>query len=266
MSDKKDFFVGYLPKAPKKIARASLLLVVLFFGLLAASAYMVVNFQRTVNNGSYEYGELTEVEGLVYMTPQPFIKVFQEEDINGKPVYKNILLINFGKFGAAETLELIERKVSVKFNSVYVKLRGTLIYHNGTTLMELTENENSYISYRPLVDKYLYAKDVKDLGTHTLSGEIIDPKCYFGSMKPGEGKPHKSCASLCLSGGIPAMYVTQNEQGLADYYLLLGEDKRPVNNDILKYVSDPVSISGRVETLDEWKVIYINPDEIKRLQ
>ena len=56
MSDKKDFFIGYLPKAPKRIARASLLLVVLFFGLLAISAYLVVNYQRTVNNGVYRAG------------------------------------------------------------------------------------------------------------------------------------------------------------------------------------------------------------------
>ena len=266
MSDKKEFFVGYLPKAPKKIARASLLLVFLFFGLLAASVYMVVGYQRTVNNGAYEYGELTEVEGLVYYTPQPFIKVFQGEDINGNLVYKNILLIDYGKFGATESLRKIESKIGVKYNSVYVKLRGTLIYHNGTTLLELTEKEDSYISYRPLVDRYLYSKEINDLGMQTLKGEIIDPKCYFGSMKPGEGKPHKSCASLCLSGGIPAMYVAQNEQGQADYYLLLGENKQSVNDEILDYVADPVTISGRVETLDEWKVIYINPDDIKRLQ
>jgi len=26
----------------------------------------------------------------------------------------------------------------------------------------------------------------------TLQGEIIDPKCYFGVMKPGKGKIHRS--------------------------------------------------------------------------
>ena len=226
----------------------------------------MVNYQQTVNNGVYEFGDLTEVEGLIYFEPQPFIKVFQGNDLNGKPVFKNILLIDFGKFGAKSSLEKIQSKIGVKFNSVYVKLRGTLIYHNGTTLLELTEKENAFISYRPLIDRYLYAKSVKDLGSQTLAGEIIDPKCYFGSMKPGEGKPHKSCASLCLSGGIPAMYVTKNEQGFADYYLVLGENKQPINEEVIPYVADPVSISGRVESVDEWKVIYINPDEIKRLQ
>ncbi len=266
MSDKKDFFIGYLPKAPKRIARTSLLAVLLFFVLLGVSAFMVVNYQRTINNGTYEYGELTEVEGLIYYKPQPFIKVFQGKDINGDPVFKNILLIDFGKFGATETLRKIEAKSTRQFNSVYIKLRGTLVYHDGTTLLELTEKENSYISYRPLIDRYLYSKAKSDLGTQTLKGEIVDPKCFFGSMKPGEGIPHKSCAALCLSGGIPAMYVTQNEQGHNEYLLVLGEDGQPVNKEIMKYVADPVSISGRVERWDEWKTIYINPEEIKRLQ
>lgn len=265
MRDKKDFYVGYLPKAPKRIARSAIMATVFFFLLLAASAYMVVSHQRTVNNGTYEFGELTEIEGLLYMTPQPFIKVIEGKDLKGNPVFKNILLINFGKFGATESLEKIQSKVKVKFNSVFVKLRGTLIYHNGVTLMELTENEDAYISFRPLVDRYLYAKKIEDLGTQTLVGEIIDPKCYFGSMKPGEAKPHKSCAALCIAGGIPPMFVSTNEQGLADYYLLMGENGQTINQEVLPYVADITSMTGRVETLDEWKVLYINPEEINRL-
>ncbi|MCE7991348.1 MAG: hypothetical protein HEP71_05180 [Roseivirga sp.] len=264
MSDKKEFYIGYLPKAPKGISRFTVVAVLMFFILLAASAYVVVSNQTTINNGSFEYGELTEVEGLVYMGPQPFIKVIDGEDLNGYPVFKNILLINFGKHGATPSLEKIRSEIALTFDRVYVKLRGTLIYHNGTTLLELTENEKSYISYRPLVDKSLYLKDVQDFGVQTLTGEIIDPKCYFGSMKPGEGKPHKSCAGLCISGGIPPMYVVKNDQGKADYYLIMGENGQRLNEEVIPYVSDVTTISGRVETLDEWKVVYVDPNNINR--
>lgn len=266
MSDKKEFYIGYLPKAPKSISRFTVVAVFVFFLLLVASAYVVVSNQTTINNGSYEYGELTEVEGLVYMEPQPFIKVMEGEDVNGDPVFKNILLINFGKHGAKASLEKIKSKMALTFDRVYVKLRGTLIYHNGTTLLELTENENAYISYKPLVNKSLYSRGVRDLGTQTLTGEIIDPKCYFGSMKPGEGKPHKSCAGLCISGGIPPMYVVKNEQGLADYYLIMGEDRKPLKDEVIPFVSDITTLSGKVETLDEWKVIYVNPAKINRVE
>ncbi len=264
MSDKKEFYIGYLPKAPKGISRFTAVAILMFFLLLVASAYVVVSNQTTINNGSFEYGELTEVEGLIYMGPQPFIKVIDGNDINGEPVFKNILLINFGKFGATSSLEKIKSKIALTFDRVYVKLRGTLIYHNGVTLLELTENENSYISYRPLVDKSLYSKDIRKLGSQTLTGEIIDPKCYFGSMKPGEGKPHKSCAGLCISGGIPPMYVVKNDQGLADYYLIMGENGERLKDEVIPYVSDVTTLSGKVETLDEWKVVYVNPANIKR--
>jgi hypothetical protein len=264
MSDKKEFYIGYLPKAPKGISRFTLLVVLVFFILMAASAYVVVSNQTTINNGAYEYGELTEVEGLVYMAPQPFIKVFDGEDISGNPIFKNILLINFGKFGARSSLEKIKSEIALTYDRVYVKLRGTLIYHNGTTLLELTENEKAYISYRPLVDKSLYQKEVLDLGVKELKGEIIDPKCYFGSMKPGEGKPHKSCAGLCISGGIPPMYVVKNAQGLADYYLMMGENGELIGDELIPFVSDITTLKGRVETLDEWKILYVNPFSISR--
>ena len=32
------------------------------------------------------------------------------------------------------------------------------------------------------------------LGEATYRGEILDSKCWFGAMQPGQGKPHKSCA------------------------------------------------------------------------
>lgn len=265
MSDKKEFYIGYLPKAPKGISRFTVMAIFMFFILLAASAYVVVSNQTTISNGSFEYGELTEVEGLVYMGPQPFIKVIDGVDLSGHPVFKNILLINFGKHGATPSLEKIKSEIALTFDRVYVKLRGTLIYHNGTTLLELTENEKSYISYRPLVDKSLYLKDVQDLGVQTLTGEIIDPKCYFGSMKPGEGKPHKSCAGLCISGGIPPMYVVKNDQGKADYYLIMGEDGQRLSEEVIPYVSDITTLTGRVETRDEWNLVYVDPAKINRI-
>ena len=85
-------------------------------------------------------------------------------------------------------------------------------------------------------------------------------------MKPGEGKPHKSCAGLCISGGIPPMYVAKNAQGLADYYLILDEDGRPAKDEVMPYLSDNTTLSGRVETLDEWKVIYVKPNGINRIK
>ena len=83
------------------------------------------------------------------------------------------------------------------------------------------------------------------LGGATLAGEIIDPKCYFGAMKPGEGKIHKACATLCLRGGIPPMFMTTDEQGRHVYYLLTKPDGRGSNHDKLQRVP----VSGEVNVM-----------------
>ena len=44
----------------------------------------------------------------------------------------------------------------------------------------------------------------------TLTGEIVDSKCYLGAMNPGAGGA--ACAGLCLIGGIPA-FVTRDRAG-----------------------------------------------------
>ncbi len=147
-----------------------------------------------------------------------------------------------------------------------MKIRGTLIYHNGVTLLELTEKENALQSTSKINIESHYAHQIAQLGNATLAGEIIDPKCYFGSMKPGQGKPHRSCAGLCIAGGIPPMFVVQNDNGKADYYLILGEDGAKINQEIIKHIASPISISGRIESFDEWNVIYINTNKIKRLE
>ena len=262
---KEEFYVGYMPNAPKGISKFAKLIIALLFVLLAVVAYVISTSQRFISNGVYEFGELTELEGLLYESPQPFLKVSAGFDLNGNEVFKNILLINYGKIGAQESVEKIKRKIGTSFDRVAVKIRGTLIYHNGVTLLELTEKENSFQSAELISEFSEYKRHAENHGEKTLTGEIIDPKCYFGSMKPGQGKPHKSCAGLCISGGIPPMFVVQNENDQADYYLIMGENGEQLSDEVIPFVSDPSTLSGRVETLDEWNVIYIDPSKIKRL-
>ena len=56
---------------------------------------------------------------------------------------------------------------------------------------------------------------VADLGTVTLTGEIVDTKCHFGVMKAGEGKVHRECAVRCISGGAPPGFLARDRSGEA---------------------------------------------------
>ncbi len=263
---KKEFYIGYFPKAPKGIAFFVKGSIIALFGIAIMVAFGISSGQKFISNGSYEYGELTELEGLLYDSPVPFLKVSAGKDIQGNEIYKNILLINYGKFGADNSVRIIKNRINSPLEEVKVKIRGTLIYHNGVTLLELTEKANAYQSASKIDIESQYTHQIVQHGMTTLAGEIIDPKCYFGSMKPGQGKPHRSCAGLCIAGGIPPMFIVQNEAQQADYYLILCEHGEQINQEVIKHIASPTTISGRIESFDEWNVIYVNPDNIKKLE
>jgi len=81
----------------------------------------------------------------------------------------------------------------------------------------------------------------------TLKGEIIDPKCYLGAMKPGGGKTHKACAMLCISGGVPPMLVTRDANEQETFYLLTTDQGGVANELVLPFVGDRVEVAGRLE-------------------
>ncbi len=249
----KDFYIGYSPKAPKRLVRFVLAFILVLFIVGAGTAYFLSFSHRTINNGVYEYGELTEITGKLYLDPIPYIRI--KEGAIGK----NIMLIDFGKFGARESVEKMREAVGGDLNKVDVKIRGTLIYHDGFTLMELTESENALISHSPSESEMF----IRPLINKKLQGEIVDPKCYFGSMKPSQSKPHRSCASLCIAGGIPPVLVVPTPDNTAEYYILKGEDGRDVNQEILDKVAQSVTITGMSTKLNEWNILYLEPDNIK---
>jgi hypothetical protein len=82
-----------------------------------------------------------------------------------------------------------------------------------------------------------------DLGEVQLTGEIVDSKCYFGVMNPGNGKVHRDCAARCISGGIPPALLVRDAEGRSDTVLLA-----KWNRELLKHIAEPVTLRGRLST------------------
>ena len=97
------------------------------------------------------------------------------------------------------------------------------------------------------------------LGRQRLRGEIVDSKCYFGVMKPGQGKAHRDCAVRCISGGAPPAFVVRAagpEGGERTLILLLvGSDGSSIGSRILDLVAEPVEIEGEVSRLGDQLVL-----------
>jgi hypothetical protein len=79
-----------------------------------------------------------------------------------------------------------------------------------------------------------------------LTGEIVDSKCYYGVMNPGEGKVHRDCATRCLSGGVPPSFVVHGGPKDGTVYLLTDATgaRLPISA-FLDRVGEPVMIRGR---------------------
>jgi len=104
------------------------------------------------------------------------------------------------------------------------------------------------------------------LGQQTLIGEIVDSKCYFGVMNPGQLATHRACAIRCISGGIPPVLLVRRSNGAAFYFLLVSRDGKPVNKAVLDLVAESVEITGEVERQGELLVLRANPSTYRRVR
>lgn len=257
---KDDFYIGWQSEAPdlysKKIKRT----IFVFIFLVSIVSALFVLSQKGFEDSVFEFGTLSEMEGILVENPFPMLKI---NGGNGKT--ESILLVGFGKLGAEKDISLWKKNEGGNIENKQVRISGTKIYHDGKTLLELTEGEAAFKGIKKAESAFNPKKE--NLGEVTLQGEILDPKCAFGVMKPAEGKPHRSCAVRCISGGIPPVFRMTNAMGEKNYCLLLGRDGQPVNSHVLEYVADQVRVCGRLEQHDDWLVLYTDPaTEILRLQ
>ena len=253
-----DFYIGYLSKAPKSYSGFTKRIIILLFIIIPALAISIVWYQRVFSTAIFEFGNHTKLTGKVSKDPVPMIKIADGKDNFGNKVYKTVLLVGYGKNGAKGILEEIEMG-GVSFQNEIVTLSGTLLYGDGKTLLELAKG-SSFVKAADDSDNITFSREV--FGHTVLKGEIIDPKCYFGVMKPGEGKPHRSCAIRCISGGIPPVLAVKNEKGDSNYFLILRMEGGAINQLVLDYVAEPVELEGELEKLDDWMMIRINTKPI----
>jgi hypothetical protein len=97
-----------------------------------------------------------------------------------------------------------------------------------------------------------------------LTGEVLDSKCYLGAMKPGDGKGHRACATLCIEGGIPAMLFVDGADGSRETYLLTDANGESARDVVLGYVGESVLIKGKLGMIADLDVVAIESIERRR--
>jgi hypothetical protein len=222
-----DFYVGYSTRAPHRLGRfiGGVAAVAVF--VAAALALALSAKQDAFAPSRFEFGRYQNYTGVLISDPVPMLA-------DGPRAY---LLVAPGKHGAAEALRPLDGQ--------RVAIRGTLAENGPDALIEIDP-----AAVRPLGPGEKPKR--VPLGDATLTGEIVDSKCYLGVMNPGRGKVHRDCAARCLSGGIPPALLIRDDAGQSRVVLLHGPD---LGRKALSRVAERVRVSGRLYRIGDRNVL-----------
>ena len=255
-----DFYIGWMPKAPGIFSTFIKRYLAVLVTVVVALGVTLALLQKKFGTGTFEFGKLTQISGVYLKTPVPVIKVINGRNIWGQVSYLTIPLVGYGKHGADGIISDIEKEKGVVLDKKEITLEGTLLYNDGKTILQIDKNDRPVVSIGEAASKEVLPQ-LEDIGFRKVKGEIVDPKCYFGVMKPGEGKPHRDCAIRCILGGIPPVFHVQNENGANNYYLIVGPHGEKMNEAVQDYVAEPTEISARLVKYDDWIVMFVEDKE-----
>lgn len=246
---KDDFYVNYLP-----LPRSLTFFLMRFVSLLIAGVLLFGYFLPYVHD-QYNKGAFARSTYVGYLAPGPVPHLIVPRPGNADseaPDYSYYLVAATNKAGPPDAL--------LQFVGKWVSLQGvTAVHRNHLTLLAVSGKAAKAAEETTAPEGFELNLDGQSLGEFTVEGEIVDSKCYTGVMKPGRTKTHRGCAIRCVSGGIPPVLISHNEQGDVIHFVLSDPENKSVNARVLKMVGDPVRITGEVVQFGDTFVLKANP-------
>ena len=143
------------------------------------------------------------------------------------------------------------------------EISGFILERDGRRMIEITRAESDRLASR-LVDEQS-PRAFPRTSPVTIRGEILDAKCFLGAMKPGDGKAHKACATLCIRGGIPAAMRIRRADGAETLALIVGPGFAPFPASLEPFIADPIEIDGAMFRIGDMDAIAVDPDSVRRI-
>ncbi|MEM6500171.1 MAG: hypothetical protein AAF709_26130 [Pseudomonadota bacterium] len=227
-----DFFIGWA-EPPERDRRFFLRAGVALSAATLGSAGVLAALQSPTGTGNWDLSKEVELSGIVRASPYPMLRT---RDLFGEP--STVLLGPQGKCGVAARIS------SVADTPVIV--RGSLIQRDRHAMLAVSDGPDWMRAAPNLETRELQFETPTLLARLQLQGEILDSKCWFGAMRPAQGKVHKACASLCIRGGIPpAFYVRDRSDQQA--LMLMTSHGLAHGTNLLPFVGEPVAIVGQIK-------------------
>jgi hypothetical protein len=240
-----EFYVGYLPLPAGQ--RHFLRTLIPLLGLVvAAAAVFIALQQRDPGDAAWDSSTPVTRTGILRTRPYPML----EPALPGSDDLP-VLLVESGKHGA-------QGRADALGDGRPVRVRGLRLHRADREMLELLPSPDGIT---PMDGSAAAPPADEPLGPATLRGEIVDSKCSLGAMKPGDGKTHKACATLCLTGGIPALFIASD----GEEYLLADESGGRIGPRIIAFVGEPVELSGEVVRRGRLLILRVNAASIRRL-
>ncbi len=247
---KDDFFIGWAetPKQDRRFFMGAGL------GLLAgtgAIAGTVAALQNSPGTGTWNMGDIQEFRGIATADPYAMLQLSPSGQA------PEIALLGCqGKCGVSAKIGALAGKPVI--------VKGSLIQRGKFKMIAVIDGLDWIREDAEASASQAAFPTPQSIATLTLQGEILDSKCWFGAMSPNQGKVHKSCASLCIRGGIPpAFYVKDRKDQKA--LMVMTDSGLAFGKDILEYVADPVEITGQLQRYGSLFLFDTSSASIKRL-
>lgn len=228
------FFIGYARKVPPTLVTFIAVFSVCFVAGLGLAALAVSSTESDPGNGAFQWGTPFEQTGLLELRPYP---VFRVAGTGGEGP-KTYMLSGQGKRGVFAQAH--------ENDSMPVTLKGVPIRRGDLTMIQVgkvtptEEGAGDFQTATPV-----------PLGRWKLTGEICDGKCYAGAMRPGRGLAHKACADLCLTGGVPPVFVSTGPVEGRNFFLLTDRNGNMAGAELDDLLALHIEVEGDVERLDD---------------
>jgi len=239
------FYVGHRP-LPSTYKQTLVVLAPSLLAALLVIAAALAASQRDPGAAVRGATKMRTWSGVAFADPYPMLL----EDERSDP----ILLVESGKRGAQSHI--------APYVGLRVVVTGSALERAGQRMIELTPGAKAIAPLSPAVNA---AHAPTSAGANvTFAGEILDTKCFLGAMKPGDGKTHKACATLCIAGGIPPALFVSGINGEVYMVLLTDENGGIARNIVLPFVGEPVVVHGALHHVNGAATLSIGPDSVKR--
>lgn len=254
MTDHKDFFIGWADTPPAADRRFFLGAGLCTLAATGGLGFGLAKAQKNAGPGTWDQGDLREWRGTITADPFPMLRTVDE---NGAP--RTALLGCLNKCAVRPKIDYL--------SGGEVVVKGSAIVR-GPHLMIATMDHGEWIRAATTDDGPAYDLSFPTptlLGAADLKGEILDSKCWFGAMRPGEGKVHKACAALCIRGGLPPALYVRSLRATSRLMIIVDADGRAHGDGLLPLVADPIKTAGNVYAHEDLLFLRTDLADIQRL-